>query len=113
MVWDGKEKRSFEINVQEREIKLANAAREASRTVSEAAEIAIRNIANAATAAQNLVNLDIKYIKEDLAQIKLMLDNKYITKDQFSPVKGISYGLVSLALISVVGALLSMVLVKH
>jgi ABC-type phosphate transport system permease subunit len=52
----------------------------------------------------------IKYIQRDIAEINLKLDDKYVTKDQFEPVKNVVYGLVALILIAVVGALIALVI---
>ncbi len=55
-----------------------------------------------------LVALD--FIKKDIDEIKRKLDSNYVTKDQFEPVKKIVYGLVSLILIAVVGAIVALVI---
>jgi hypothetical protein len=52
----------------------------------------------------------IKYIQRDIAKINEKLDDTYVTKDQFEPVRNIVYGLVALILIGVVGALLALVI---
>ncbi len=38
---------------------------------------------------------DIGYIRDDIAEIKKALQENYVTKDQFAPVKRIAYGIVS------------------
>lgn len=48
---------------------------------------------------------DIAYIRDDLADIKKALQDNYVTKDQFAPVKRIAYGAVSLLSLIVVGTL--------
>ncbi len=52
---------------------------------------------------------DIGYIKDDIKEIKYSISSNYVTKDQFEPIKKIVYGLVSLILVAVVGALVSLV----
>lgn len=47
-----------------------------------------------------------------LKEIASKLDNAYVTKEAFNPVKSIVYGLVALILVSVVGALLYMVVLS-
>lgn len=48
---------------------------------------------------------NIQYIQEDIAAIKIALQENYVTKDQFAPVKRIAYGAVSLLGLIVVAAL--------
>jgi hypothetical protein len=55
---------------------------------------------------------DVAYIKEEVRDIKALVQQDYVTKDEFNPVKSIVYGLVSLILLSVVGALVALVLKK-
>lgn len=54
----------------------------------------------------------IKYIQRDIAEINVKLDDKYVTKDQFDPVKNIVYGLVALILVAVVGALVALIIIN-
>ena len=63
----------------------------------------------AAAAAAVLAN-DIHHIQIDLLDIKTKLDNLYITKSEFDPVKKVVYGLVGIILIAVAGGLLSLVI---
>jgi hypothetical protein len=60
----------------------------------------------------DLLAKDITYIKEKVVIIEKNLENKYVTQDQFAPVKNIVYGLVTLILIAVVGALLTLIIRK-
>lgn len=53
---------------------------------------------------------DIAYIKRDVAEIKKTLAESYVTREEFEPIKKIVYGLVSLILVAVVGALVALVL---
>ena len=66
------------------------------------------NMAVALAVIQN----DISYIKESLDEIKTSTEKKYVTKEDFDPVKRIVYGLVALILVGVVGALLALVIIK-
>lgn len=91
---------------------IAEAASEAAKVIAKAAELAISTLANAATTAQNVVNIDLNYIKKDMTEIKLMLESKYVTKEAFSPVKMIAYGMVGAILLAVIGALLSLIIAK-
>lgn len=71
---------------------------------------------------QNQINLtnelsemkvDIKYIQRDLGEIKQALkenNDKFVTQDEFEPIKKIVYGLVGLILTGVVGALLTLII---
>ena len=53
---------------------------------------------------------DLDHIKTDVAEIKRVLESKYVTQDQFTPVRNIVYGLVGLILTAVVVALVAVVL---
>lgn len=113
MTWDGGERRLSEISAEKRQHNITVAAAEAAKVVSDAAVVAVKTIADAASVAQAVINTDIGYIKKDIGEIKTMLENKYITRDQFTPVKMIAYGLVSLVLIAVVGSVMSFVLTRR
>ncbi len=47
---------------------------------------------------------------DDVAEINRKLDKKYVTKDQFEPVKKVVYGLVGAALLSVAAGVLALVI---
>lgn len=51
-------------------------------------------------------------IKDDVTEIKRLLTENYVTKSEFTPVKNLVYGVVSLILVSFVGALITLVLRK-
>jgi len=51
---------------------------------------------------------DVQYIKEDIRTIKTSLNQTYVTKNEFDPIKKVVYGLVGLILTAVVGAWASM-----
>ncbi len=53
---------------------------------------------------------DEKYLRRDLDNLAKSVKEDYVNKDQFDPVKRIVYGLVSLILIAVVGALIALVI---
>lgn len=64
----------------------------------------------ASAAASAVVALDIKYIKEEITEIKNKLDDQYVTQTEFRPVRTIVYGMVSLMLTGVVVALIALVI---
>lgn len=49
------------------------------------------------------------YIKEKLDDIDKKVSSGYVTKDEFEPIKKIVYGVVSLILVAVVGAVVALV----
>lgn len=59
-----------------------------------------------------LIKQDITYIKHNVRDIRGKLENEYITKESFDPVKRIVYGLVTLILIAVVMAILALIIQK-
>lgn len=65
----------------------------------------------------NTQNIDvianqIEYIADDIKEIKEKLNKDFVTVDQFNPIQKLVYGMVSLVLMSVFGALVSLVLMK-
>lgn len=56
-----------------------------------------------------VIQTDLTYIKEKLNAVDLKVSTHYITKDEFEPIKKIVYGMVSLILVAVVGALVALV----
>ena len=57
-----------------------------------------------------LMQQDISYIRADIAEMKKALQNNYVTKDQFLPVKRIAYGaitFISAVFVTVLGYLAS------
>jgi len=56
-----------------------------------------------------LIEQALDYIKKDIKDIKEELDGKYVTQDQFEPVRRIVYGGVAFILIAVVGAVIALV----
>lgn len=60
--------------------------------------------------ADGQLTSDILYIKEKVDNIETKLQSNYITKEEFAPVKQLVYGMVSLILVAVVGALVTLVI---
>jgi hypothetical protein len=65
----------------------------------------------------NTQNIDvianqIEYIADDIKEIKEKLNKDFVTTDKFEPIQRLVYGMVSLVLVSVFGALISLVLMK-
>lgn len=58
--------------------------------------------------SQGGMETSIKYIQRDIAEIKEKLDEKYVTQDEFKPVKAIVYGMVGLILVAVIGYIISL-----
>ena len=63
---------------------------------------------------QNFWNMQkqLDSIEQKVDKIMLFMDEKYVTKEQFSTVKNIVYGMVSVILIAVLWGVLSLVLIK-
>jgi thiosulfate reductase cytochrome b subunit len=55
---------------------------------------------------------DIKHIRLEVDNIKNRLDDKYVTKTEFDPVKKVVYGIISLILVAVVGGLLGLIILR-
>ena len=53
---------------------------------------------------------DVASIKDKVISIEKKLENNYVTKDEFTPIKNLVYGLVGLILTGVVMALLGLVI---
>ena len=56
-----------------------------------------------------LMAQDILYIKENMKSLKTELEGKYVTTDQFEPIKKIVYGLVGAVLFAVIAALMAII----
>jgi len=52
----------------------------------------------------------MKYVESTISKVDLRLESQYVTHDQFQPVKQVVFGLISLVLVSVVGALMAILL---
>ena len=71
--------------------------------------------AAAAMASTSAMATDIKYIQRDIGEIKLNikeLSERYVTKDEFEPVKKIVYGLISVLGLATIAALLRLVILQ-
>jgi thiosulfate reductase cytochrome b subunit len=66
------------------------------------------------TNTQNIdvIATQIEYIADDVKEIKEKLNKDFVTTDKFEPIQRLVYGMVSLVLVSVFGALISLVLIK-
>ncbi len=53
---------------------------------------------------------DIAQIQKDITEIKILVTNNYVRREEFNPVQKIVYGLVTVILMGVVGALMALVL---
>jgi len=51
----------------------------------------------------------LDYIKQDIKEIKDKLDNKYVTKEEFSTVKTIAYSLVSVVCLAALGSVMALI----
>ena len=94
------------------ELAAQSAAETVVRVAAAAADQVTLTAAHAAQALSEATKIDLGYIKEELKDIKSRLDNKFVTKEIFDPIRKIVYGQVALVLIAVVGGLLAMVLKK-
>lgn len=54
----------------------------------------------------------VGYIEGEVKEIIQKLQSSYVTQDQFEPVKKVVYGLVTIILLAVVGALVGLVILK-
>lgn len=51
-----------------------------------------------------------KSLVDSVKDVKLNLETKYVTQDEFKPIKALMYGLVGVILTSVIGSLILLVL---
>lgn len=58
------------------------------------------------------VATNIEWIKKSLAKIESEMDGKYVTQDQFEPIKKVVYGLVGLVLFMVGAAVIGFVVIQ-
>lgn len=56
-----------------------------------------------------LMQQSIEFIKGEVTQINEKLDNKYVTKEEFAPVKKVVYGMVTIVLVAVFTAVVYLV----
>lgn len=57
-----------------------------------------------------VIQNDVTYIKEKMNAIDSKVSSGYVTKEEFEPIKRIVYGVVSLILVAVMGALVALVI---
>jgi cell division septum initiation protein DivIVA len=89
----------------------ADAATTARDVAKRASEVAQQVADKAAETADKVLLFaqDMQYIKTDIKEIKDKLDNKYVTKEEFSIVRSLVFGLVALILTAFVGGLVFLV----
>jgi len=58
----------------------------------------------------DLLQKDIAYIKASLDELKKDLEHKYVTKEAFEPVRKLVFGMVSIVLLSFIGAIVALVI---
>lgn len=58
------------------------------------------------------VSKDVAQIQKDITEIKLLITQNYVRREEFTPVQKIVYGLVSVVLLTVLGGLLAFVIKK-
>lgn len=56
------------------------------------------------------IDVTLKYIQRDINAINQKLDDKYVTKDEFRPVRMVVYGMVTLILSAVILAIVYLVI---
>ena len=54
-----------------------------------------------------VIQNDLSYVKKTVDQMNRKLEEKYVTQEEFDPIRKLTYGLVALILTTVVGAVLS------
>lgn len=57
-----------------------------------------------------VINTKLTYISADVAEIKQTLKADYVTNQEFEPIKKIVYGMISVILLAVIGAMVALVL---
>lgn len=73
--------------------------------------ISERNEVKLAVMSEKITNIqsDVQDIKDSLRDLKTAVEEKFVTKGEFSPVKSVVYGLVALILTAVVTAVIYLV----
>ncbi len=61
---------------------------------------------------KSAIQITLEYIQRDIGEIKSKLDKEYVTKTEFEPIKKLAYGMVSIFLIAIVGAIIGLVIKK-
>lgn len=89
--------------------KNATAAASAAAAAAVAAVEAAKMAASTGTAVA-VLSTNVEFIKQEITTIKTLLENKYVTKEGFEPVRRIVYGLVGAFLLAIVGAIIQIVI---
>ena len=58
------------------------------------------------------ISKDVEQIKKDITEIKLLVTQNYVRREDFNPVQKIVYGIVTVILMGVIGALMALVINK-
>jgi len=58
----------------------------------------------------DVIAIKLEYIQSDIQDIKKKLESDFVTQDQFSPIAKVVYGLVSIMLVAVAGAVAALVI---
>ena len=90
----------------------ATSAANAAATAAQAASMAADIVRVAAATHSETLQLDLKYIKADLDEIKAKLENKYVTVEAFGPVRNLAYGFAGLLLTGIIVGLLALLIQK-
>lgn len=59
-----------------------------------------------------LIKQDLEYIARSVNKIEKKLEDDYVTKTEFDPIQRLVYGMVGLVMVTVLGALLAMVVIR-
>lgn len=60
-----------------------------------------------------VLNQRLEHLEGKVDEINIKLDNKFVTQEEFKPVRLVVYGLVAITMLTVVGGLLALVLNPH
>lgn len=55
------------------------------------------------------VLIHIEYLRKEVGEIRNDIDNKFVTSDEFMPVRMIAYGVVALVGTGIIGALITLI----
>lgn len=61
---------------------------------------------------QTGIEVKLDFIIKEIDEIKEKLEKKYVSQEQFDPVKRIVYGMVTVVLVSIVGSVIALVIKK-
>jgi len=56
------------------------------------------------------ISKDIEYMTKELKNLEDLIAGHYVTKDEFEPIKKVVYGLISVILLAVIGAIMALVI---